>query len=133
MKLLQKFKGAWQPKPIDPPTLDPDLAHLGALTRSAESIRYSILSFEFWVSPNGQVREWFRQNARIASWLAIPGLLVLPVAGSDPVPGGEGCGDAHVNCWPHGCAADPRIRGGAGYPGGAVHRQGAAEVIHGGP
>lgn len=76
MKLLQK---SWQPKPVDPPTVEPDLPHLNAITRSAESIRYSILSFEFWISRNGQVREWLRHNARIASWLAIPGLLVLPM------------------------------------------------------
>ncbi len=76
MKLLQK---AWHPKPVDPPTVDPDLPHLDALTRSAESIRYSILSFEFWISPNGQVREWLRHNASIGAWMAISGLLVLPL------------------------------------------------------
>ncbi len=76
MKVLQK---SWQPKPIEPPTVDPDLPHLDPLTRSAESIRYSILSFEFWISPKGQVREWLRCNTRLAAWMAIPGLLVLPL------------------------------------------------------
>ena len=76
MKLLQK---SWQPKSIDPPQVDPDLPHLGALTRSAESIRYSILSIEFWISPNGQVREWLRHNARLGAWLAFPALVVLPL------------------------------------------------------
>ena len=80
MSLWRRLKVSWQPKPVDPPTVDPDLPHLDVLTRSAESIRYSILSFEFWISPNGQFREWLRQNARIASWLAIPALLLLPLA-----------------------------------------------------
>jgi uncharacterized membrane protein len=70
---------SWRPKPVDPPRVDPELPHLDCLTRSAESIRYSILSIEFWISRNGQVREWLRHNARIASWLAVPALLVLPL------------------------------------------------------
>jgi uncharacterized membrane protein YphA (DoxX/SURF4 family) len=69
----------WQPKHIEPPQVDPELPHLDCLTRSAESIRYSLLSIEFWISPNGQVREWLRHNARVASWLAVPAFLVLPL------------------------------------------------------
>ena len=69
----------WQPKPLQPPQVDADLVHLDGITRSAESIRYSILSIEFWISPNGQVREWLRHNARVASWLAFPALVVLPL------------------------------------------------------
>ena len=69
----------WQPKPLLPPQVDPDLPHLDGITRSAESIRYSILSIEFWISPNGQGREWLRHNARVASWLVMPALVVLPL------------------------------------------------------
>lgn len=76
MNLLQK---SWQPKPVEKPLVDPALQHLDPITRSAESIRYSILSIEFWISPNGQVREWMRQNTRLAAWLGIPALLVLPL------------------------------------------------------
>jgi hypothetical protein len=79
LKLFQTFKDAWKPKPVDPPQVDPELPHLDCLTRSAESIRYSILSIEFWISPNGCVREWMRHNVRLASWLAIPAILVLPL------------------------------------------------------
>ncbi|MGC3990615.1 MAG: hypothetical protein QM796_13230 [Chthoniobacteraceae bacterium] len=55
------------------------MEHLDGLSRSAESIRYSILSLEFWISPNGQVREWLRHNTRLAVFLGIPALLVFPI------------------------------------------------------
>ena len=69
----------WNPQPIHPPKVDPELEHLDPIQRSAESIRYSILSLEFWISKNGQVREWLRHNSRLAAWLVIPALLVLPL------------------------------------------------------
>jgi hypothetical protein len=72
-------KHPWEPKPVTPPTLDPHLQQLHPLTRSAESIVYTVLSFEFWISPNGQVREWLRHNARLAVILATPVFLVLPI------------------------------------------------------
>jgi hypothetical protein len=77
--LWQRIKKSWNPTPIEPPKVDPEIEKLDALQRSAEAIRYSILSTEFWLSPTGQVREWFRHNGRLALWLAIPGFLVVPV------------------------------------------------------
>jgi len=71
----------WNPQPITPPAVDPEIEHLDPIQRSAESIRYSILSVEYWVSKNGQVREWLRHNSRLAAWLAIPAMLVLPLVG----------------------------------------------------
>lgn len=79
MNPWRKFKESWQPKPVDPPKIDPDLHHLDGLTRSAESFRYSILSIEWWVSPTGRLREWLRHNARLGCWLIIPAVLVVPV------------------------------------------------------
>jgi len=73
------IKSQWNPKPIDPPTVDPGIAELDSLQRSAEAIRYSILSIEFWISPNGQVREWLKHNSHMAVWLAIPAFLILPI------------------------------------------------------
>jgi len=77
--LWQRVKRSWNPKPIDPPKVDPEIESLDPLQRSAESIRYSILSTEFWLSPNGQVREWLRHNGRLAVWLAVPAFLVVPI------------------------------------------------------
>lgn len=65
--------------PINPPSVDPELGQLDGLQRSAEAIRYSILSIEFWISPTGQAREWLRQNSRLAVWIAIPAFLIMPV------------------------------------------------------
>lgn len=83
MELLSKikdlFRSPWNPSPISAPTVDPHLADLDPLTRSAESLRHSVLSLEFWISPNGQVREWLRHNTRLAVVLAIPAFLILPI------------------------------------------------------
>jgi hypothetical protein len=54
---------------------------MDAIQRSAESIRYGILSWEFWASPNGQVREWLRHNTRAVVFLGIPALVIIPVIG----------------------------------------------------
>ena len=40
--------------------------------------RYSILTAEFWLSPNGSLREWLRLNAKVALILGIPALLIVP-------------------------------------------------------
>ena len=73
------FRRNWNPESIKPPKVDPDLAELTPVTRSVEVIRYSILSWEFWLSPNGRLREWLKLNGRIASVLVIPAVLVMPI------------------------------------------------------
>lgn len=77
--IWRKLKQSWHAKQVEQPRVDPELENLNGLTRSVESIRYSILSIEFWISPNGQVREWLRQMTGVASWLAVPAVLVLPL------------------------------------------------------
>ena len=79
MSVWSRIKQYWNPTPIDPPTVDPDLQHLHPLTRSAESIRYSILRIEWWISKGGVVREWLRHNTRCAVVLGIPAALVVPI------------------------------------------------------
>lgn len=80
-KVWLRIRQSWQPKENDPPAVDPMFSTMDAVQRSAETFRYSILSVEFWISPNGQVREWLRHNTRLAAWLAIPAFLILPVVG----------------------------------------------------
>lgn len=72
------FKTEWKPKAVKPPVVDPQIEKLSPLQRSAEVVRYSVLSIEFWISPNGQVREWLRNNLLLAVILAIPAFFVLP-------------------------------------------------------
>jgi len=59
--------------------VDHDLPRLSAVERSAEVIRYSLRSFEYWLSPGGGLREWFKFNLRLAIVLAVPSLLVAPL------------------------------------------------------
>ena len=69
----------WEPKPLPPPKVDPDLLQLTPVERSTEVLRHSILSLEYWLSPSGVLREWIRFNLRLAAVLAVPALLVVPL------------------------------------------------------
>jgi hypothetical protein len=73
------FRRHWNPEKIEPPKVDPDLEDLDAATRSAEVIRFSLLSLEWWLSPNGTLREWLKLNGKISSILLIPAVLVMPL------------------------------------------------------
>ena len=77
--LKNLFRMPWEPKSVEPPTIDPDLENLNSFQRSAESIRYSVLSIEFWLSPDGQVREWIRHHSKLALILGIPVFLLFPI------------------------------------------------------
>ena len=68
----------WQPKSPPKLTIDPDLVKLPWQVRSAEVIRYFLLSVEHWISPSGWLREWIRLNVRIAVTVAATALLVVP-------------------------------------------------------
>lgn len=78
-RILQFILSFWHPKDIVPPKVDPELPILSGVERSAEVFRYSMLSTEYWLSPKGRLREWLRLNARLASILIVPMLLVVPI------------------------------------------------------
>jgi hypothetical protein len=69
----------WNPTQIRKPHVDPELARLNKVQRSAEVFRYSILSTEYWLSPRGTLREWLRLNLAVAIVLGIPALLIVPI------------------------------------------------------
>jgi hypothetical protein len=73
------FRRHWNPEAIEPPKVDPELADLDAATRSCEVVRFSLLSLEWWLSPNGTLREWLKLNGKITSILIIPAVLVMPL------------------------------------------------------
>ena len=77
--LKNLFRMPWEPKAVEPPTVDPNLENLNSFQRSAETIRYSVLSVEFWLSPDGQAREWLRHNGKLALILGIPVFLLFPI------------------------------------------------------
>jgi hypothetical protein len=67
-----------QPEVLKPPATDQNLSERSALERSVESIKYSILSLEFWISPDGVLRQWLRFNLRVAGLIAIPTITLVP-------------------------------------------------------
>lgn len=71
----------WKPQPICKPMVDKNVGRLDGLTRSTECFRYVVLSVEFWISPDGCVREWLRNNVLLFVLLIIPAFLVMPVIG----------------------------------------------------
>ena len=38
-----------------------------------------MLSIEWWLSPNGTLREWLKINGKVSSILLIPAVLVIPL------------------------------------------------------
>jgi hypothetical protein len=70
---------AWRPTPVAPPTLDSHLETLSGIERVAEVLRFSVLSVENAISPQGGVRAWLKLNLLVALVLAIPAVLVVPV------------------------------------------------------
>ena len=69
----------WHPQPIQTPHVNSSLAHLPFVERSAEVIRYSVLKAEYWISPNGRLREWLRLNVAAALIIGIPAFIVVPI------------------------------------------------------
>ena len=69
----------WQPVPLQVPMVDIDLPYLSAIERSAEVLRYTCSRLEYWLSPQGMLREWLRFNLRIACVLVVPALVVAPL------------------------------------------------------
>lgn len=68
----------WDPTPIAPPTVDPNLQDLPWPARSAEILRYSILSIEHWLSQGGSLREFIRLNLWFGVILTIAAVLIVP-------------------------------------------------------
>jgi hypothetical protein len=66
-------------EPLTPPEINPALETLTALPRSAECLRHFVLSIEFWISPGGRLRQWIALNVRLAAFLLIRAILLMPV------------------------------------------------------
>lgn len=63
------------------PMVNTSWHQLNWLQRSATAWLRFFLHWERWASPNGDMREWLRQNTRVSAWLLIPTLFVMPVIG----------------------------------------------------
>src|SRR5687768_15168526 len=69
----------WKPQALTAPVIDSNFQQMHELERVTEVLRYSIGKLEFWISPEGNLREWLRFNVAIAIVLSIPALLIVPV------------------------------------------------------
>ena len=78
-RILAALRRAWRPVPPAPPSVDPKLTDLPAISRVAEALRYSILDLEQAISPSGGLRAWVQLNVLVALVLAVPAFLVIPV------------------------------------------------------
>lgn len=67
-------------KPLSPPVAPKDLERMTVVERTAAVLGYSIRRLEFWISPQGRLRQWCRINVAVGLILLIPALTVLPVA-----------------------------------------------------
>ena len=77
-RIMSAWASAWRPVPVPVPKVDPDLARLGFVVRSAEVIRYQVLRAEHSLSPGGGLRCWLKLNVLLALGLAIPAVLLVP-------------------------------------------------------
>jgi hypothetical protein len=62
---------------LNPPRIDPEFTKLNPLQRAAEALRYSVLRAEYWLSPDGTMRQRIRFAVRLWVYVMI-GALIAP-------------------------------------------------------
>ena len=60
---------------LNPPRVDPQLTNLTRLERAAEVLRYSVLRAEYWLSPDGVMRQRVRFAVRLWVYVMIAALI----------------------------------------------------------
>ena len=65
---------------IEPPRVNPELEALSAPERAAEALRYSLHRAEHCIAPDGRLRRWLRLILRVGAFVAVPALILLPLA-----------------------------------------------------
>ena len=68
----------WNPKPVETPAVDPGLTLMRWPERSAETVRYTALAAEHWLSRGGVLREWLRLGLWAGILLVVTALVVIP-------------------------------------------------------
>lgn len=66
-------------QPLSPPRTIPDLEHRPVLERITETLRYSIFSLEYALSPQGGLRQWLKINLSFFLLFGIPILVFAPL------------------------------------------------------
>jgi hypothetical protein len=70
---------------LNPPTVHENFSQLPIYKRIIESIRYIILLLEYKISPQGNLRYWFKLNLVICLLIAVPSIVILPLFGLSEV------------------------------------------------
>ena len=68
-----------QPHPVTRPVVDESFLRLPAWKRSLVSIFYCLRCLEYWIAPQGWIREWFRLNVLAVVLAGTTILLAGPV------------------------------------------------------
>ena len=76
--LVRVSRHLWNPLPIARPVIEPDLPDLSWPERTAEVLRFTLLSVEHWLSRGGVLREWLRLNIWLAIILTVAAVLLVP-------------------------------------------------------
>ena len=66
-------------KPVEEPSVDPELPELPFLIRVSEAFVYILMELEHAVSRSGYARSWVRLCCLLAVLVAVPTLTVLPI------------------------------------------------------
>lgn len=74
-----EFKLERDLRALAPPRIDPRLTTFSPLERAAETLLYSVLRAEFWLSPKGLLREWLRRILQLAIAVLVPLLIFAPM------------------------------------------------------
>ncbi|GAK59983.1 hypothetical protein U27_06970 [Candidatus Vecturithrix granuli] len=75
----QRFSQLFSPSvPLIPPVVDPNIENLPMFHRITEALTYHLLSFEYWISPQGGLRQWLKINVAFLLLIGIPLLLFVP-------------------------------------------------------
>src|SRR5437667_8385909 len=60
---------------LTPPRVDPEFTKLNPLQRAAEVLRYSVLRAEYWLSPDGVMRQRVRFALRLWVYATVAALI----------------------------------------------------------
>ena len=68
----------YQSDSLSLPAIDPNVEQQSSLPRTAEALKYAILSAEYSISPSGRLRKWAKYHFSLFLWIAIPIFLLVP-------------------------------------------------------
>lgn len=75
---IQRLKLEWNPQPIPKPEVDHTLTDLNGVQRTVESVRFFSLAAEYWISPDGILREWLRVMCKLGLMILCPLVIFMP-------------------------------------------------------